>query len=236
MLYPINLEIKDMKITIIGGGDVAYRKCKNFLEFGKSVRVISPEFIDSFELIKNNVELVYDVYKEEYIKDSFIVVAATNNKEINKNIGIYCRSCGKLVNVVDDIKLSNYTVPSYVKRGDLLISISTGGKSPSLSSEIKKELEANQNLDYQYIILDVPLLFESKLDKLCDYTIGVIAPKTEKIKRICKRDKLSKEKALQRLNSQPNDEFFTKNCNTVINNENKEETIKMMNEIMLKLQ
>ncbi|MBS5681203.1 MAG: dephospho-CoA kinase [Clostridium sp.] len=102
--------------------------------------------------------------------------------------------------------------------------------------EIKKELEANQNLDYQYIILDVPLLFESKLDKLCDYTIGVIANKTEKIKRICKRDKLSKEKALQRLNSQPNDEFFTKNCNTVINNENKEETIKMVNEIMLKLQ
>ena len=102
--------------------------------------------------------------------------------------------------------------------------------------EIKKELEANQNLDYQYIILDVPLLFESKLDKLCDYTIGVIANKTEKIKRICKRDKLSKEKALQRLNSQPNNEFFTKNCDTVINNENKEETIKMVNEIMLKLQ
>lgn len=102
--------------------------------------------------------------------------------------------------------------------------------------EIKKELEANQNLDYQYIILDVPLLFESKLDKLCDYTIGVIAPKTEKIKRICKRDKLSKEKALQRLNSQPNDEFFAKNCDIVINNKNKEETIKMVNEIMLKLQ
>ena len=100
----------------------------------------------------------------------------------------------------------------------------------------KKELEANQNLDYQYIILDVPLLFESKLDKLCDYTIGVIAPKTEKIKRICKRDKLSKEKALQRLNSQTNDEFFAKNCDIVINNKNKEETIKMVNEIMLKLQ
>ena len=102
--------------------------------------------------------------------------------------------------------------------------------------EIKKELETNQNLDYQYIILDVPLLFESKLDKLCDYTIGVIAPKKKKKKNFKKRDKLSKEKALQRLNSQPNDEFFTKNCNTVINNENKEETIKMVNEIMLKLQ
>ena len=102
--------------------------------------------------------------------------------------------------------------------------------------EIKKELEANQNLDYQYIILDVPLLFESKLDKLCDYTIGVIAPKTEKIKRICKRDKLSEEKALQRLNSQPDDEFFIQKCDFIIENINNEKTEAKVNEIMLKLQ
>lgn len=152
MLYPINLELKDINITVIGGGEVAYRKCKNFLDFGKSVRVVSPEFIDEFELIKNDVELIYDEYKEEYIKDSFIVVAGTNNKEINKNIGIYCRECGKLVNVVDDIKLSNYTVPSYVKRGDLLISISTGGKSPSLSSKIKKELQEKYDDSYEEYI------------------------------------------------------------------------------------
>ena len=53
MLYPINLEIKDMKITIIGGGDVAYRKCKNFLEFGKSVRVVFISFIS--KLIGYNI-------------------------------------------------------------------------------------------------------------------------------------------------------------------------------------
>jgi len=152
MLYPINLEIKDIKITIIGGGEVAYRKCKNFLDFGKSIRVVSPEFIDKFDLIKKDVELVYDRYKEEYIKDSFIVVAATNNKEINKNISIYCRNCGKLINVVDDINLSNYIVPSYIKRGDLLISISTGGKSPSLSSKIKKELEKKYDDSYEEYI------------------------------------------------------------------------------------
>jgi len=152
MLYPINLEIKDIKITIIGGGEVAYRKCKNFLDFGKSIRVVSPEFIDKFDLIKKDVELVYDRYKEEYIKDSFIVVAATNNKEINKNISIYCRNCGKLINVVDDINLSNYIIPSYIKRGDLLISISTGGKSPSLSSKIKKELEKKYDDSYEEYI------------------------------------------------------------------------------------
>lgn len=152
MLYPINLDLNNIKITVIGGGEVSYRKCKNFLDFGKTVRVVSPEFIYKFELIKNNVELIYDIYNEEYIKDSFIVVAATNNKEINKNIGIYCRSCGKLVNVVDNIELSNYTVPSYIKRGDLLISISTGGKSPSLSSKIKKELEEKYDDSYEEYI------------------------------------------------------------------------------------
>ena len=102
--------------------------------------------------------------------------------------------------------------------------------------EIKKELEANQNLDYQYIILDVPLLFESKLDKLCDYTIGVIANKTEKIKRICKRDNLSEEKALQRLNNQENDEFYIKKCDFIIENVDNEKTAKRVNEIILKLQ
>lgn len=151
MLYPVNLDLKNMKVTIIGGGEVAYRKCKNFLEFGKNITVVSPEYIDKFKLL-NNIELIYDIYKEEYIKDSFIVVAATNNKEINKSIGIYCRNCGKLVNVVDNIEISNYIVPSSLKRGDLLISISTGGKSPSLSSKIKKELEKKYDDTYEEYI------------------------------------------------------------------------------------
>ena len=72
MLYPINIELKDMEITIVGGGEVAYRKCKNFLEFGKCVRVISPKFIDKLNLIREEIELIYDEYKEEYIKNSFI--------------------------------------------------------------------------------------------------------------------------------------------------------------------
>ncbi|MGL6105962.1 precorrin-2 dehydrogenase/sirohydrochlorin ferrochelatase family protein [Romboutsia sp.] len=152
MLYPINIEIKDLEITIIGGGLVAYRKCKNLLDFGKKVKVVSENFIEKFEEIRDNIELIQDVYKEEYIKRSFIVVAATNNKEINKKIGIYCRNNGKLINVVDDIEISNFTVPSYVKRGDLLIGISTGGKSPSLSSKIKRELEERYDDSYEEYI------------------------------------------------------------------------------------
>ena len=152
MFYPINFKINGEKITIIGGGAVAYRKCKNFLDFGASVRVVSTEFIEKFYDISNKVELIKDLYKKEYVDESFIVVAATNNYIVNQEIGIYCRENGKLINVVDDIELSNFTVPSYVKKGDLLISVSTGGKSPSLSSKIKRELDEKYDDSYiEYI-------------------------------------------------------------------------------------
>ena len=149
MYYPINLKIDDMKIVIIGGGKVAYRKCMNFLAFNKKVKVISQEFIEEFEEIKNKIEMIKDSYDEKYIKDAFVVVAATNNKEVNHKIGIYCRQNNKLVNVVDDKELSNFTVPSFVKRGDLLLSVSTGGKSPSLSSKIRKDLEDVYDESYE---------------------------------------------------------------------------------------
>lgn len=154
MFYPINLQIDKFKIVIIGGGEVAYRKCKNFLNFGKRIEVVSPQFLEEFyDLEKNkDIKLIKDVYKEEYILDSFIVVAATNNKELNESIGKYCNLNNKLVNVVDNIELSNYIVPSYIKRGDLLLSVSTGGKSPSLSKKIRLELEDRYDDSYEEYI------------------------------------------------------------------------------------
>lgn len=149
MYYPINLKINDMRVVIIGGGKVAYRKCMNFLTFSKRVTVVSKEFIEEFENIRNKIDITKDNYDEKYIKDAFVVVAATNNKNINHEIGIYCRNHGKLVNVVDDGDLSNFTVPSFVKRGDLLLSVSTGGKSPSLSSKIRKDLEEIYDESYE---------------------------------------------------------------------------------------
>lgn len=149
MYYPVNLKIDDMKIIIIGGGKVAYRKCKNFLAFNKKVTVVSKEFIEEFNYIKEDIEIIIDRYNEKYIKDAFVVVAATNSKDINRKIGVYCKEHGKLVNVVDDSYLSNFTVPSFVKRGDLLLSVSTGGNSPSLSSKIRKELEEVYDESYE---------------------------------------------------------------------------------------
>ena len=80
MFYPINIKIDDIQITIIGGGKVAYRKCMNFLDFYKKVTVVSKDFIDEFNEIKDKINIIKDGYDEKYIKESFVVIAATNNK------------------------------------------------------------------------------------------------------------------------------------------------------------
>ncbi|PBI24999.1 siroheme synthase [Clostridioides difficile] len=149
MLYPINLKLDELDVVIIGGGEVAYRKCKNFLEFNKNVTIVSKQILNKFYDLKGNLKIIKDDYKEIYIKDASVIIAATNNRELNMEIGLYCKAKNKLVNVVDNIEISNFTVPSYIKRGDLLISVSTGGKSPSLSSKIKKEIEERYTEDYE---------------------------------------------------------------------------------------
>lgn len=149
MNYPIMIDLKEENITIIGGGKIAYRKANNFISFGYSVNVVSIDFIEDFKNIEDKVNFIFDSYDEKYIKDSFIVVAATNNRKINENIGIFCREKGKLVNVVDNPKLSNFIVPSCVKRGDLVIGISTSGKSPSLAAKIKRDLEGTYDDSYE---------------------------------------------------------------------------------------
>ena len=141
MFYPVNLNLDNMEIIIVGGGKVALRKCMNFLDFGKSVTVLAPEFDSRFLELGNKVDLINDIFKEEYIDKFDIVVAATDDKEVNEEIACICRKKSKLINVVDSRDLSDFTVSSYVKRGDLLIGISTGGKIPALSAKIRRDLE-----------------------------------------------------------------------------------------------
>lgn len=165
MNYPIMIDLKGKEITVIGGGKIAYRKVNNFLKFGYEVTVVSREFIEDFKKIENKIKIIKDEYSEKYIKDSFIVVAATNNKKVNESISMFCRTNNKLVNVIDNQKLSNFIVPSCVKRGDLVISISTGGKSPSLASKIRKDLEIQYDDSYEEYLILLGELREQILEK-----------------------------------------------------------------------
>ncbi|MEJ8555287.1 precorrin-2 dehydrogenase/sirohydrochlorin ferrochelatase family protein [Tepidibacter sp. Z1-5] len=147
MFYPMMINLNNKKVTIVGGGKVAFRKAKKFLEFNCDVKVVSPSFIENFDSI--DVKLIYDEYKNDYLKKSFLVIAATSSKKVNEDIASYCKKNNIMCNIADDINLSDFIVPSSIKRGDLIISVSTMGNSPSLASKIRKELEINYGVEYE---------------------------------------------------------------------------------------
>lgn len=76
--------------------------------------------------------------------------------------------------------------------------------------DINKQIEIYKKTNYEYLGIDVPLLYEAKMEILCDIVIAVIAEDKEKITRICKRDNISEEQAKKRLEIQNNNEFFVK--------------------------
>lgn len=84
-----------------------------------------------------------------------------------------------------------------------------------VAEEIKKQI---QEADSEYVLIDAPLLIETGLNKYCDIVIAVVSNKNIQIKRICMRDNISEEKALERINAQPNNEFYKKYANYIVEN------------------
>lgn len=94
--------------------------------------------------------------------------------------------------------------------------------------EIKKQVENNS-------IIDAPLLFESNLNTICDVTIAVIADERVKIERIINRDNIKEEKAKERLSAQPKDEFYIKNAEYIIYNNEDSKIEENIQDIILKI-
>ena len=84
--YPMMINIKNKKCLVVGGGNVAYRKIDELIEYGAKVMLVSKEINENINLLYENKEksIIYivDSYKSEYIKDAFIVIAATNDSRL----------------------------------------------------------------------------------------------------------------------------------------------------------
>lgn len=154
MYYPIMVDLTNKRVTIIGGGKVAYRKCRSLLDCCNKIIAISQEFIDDFQLLEDKIMMIHDGYNEKYIINNYLVIAATDSVDINSKIAVDCKKTQILCNVVNNTDLSDYIVPTVVRRSDLIMAISTSGKSPSLSKKIKGKLEEDYPMDYaEYVDL-----------------------------------------------------------------------------------
>lgn len=165
--YPVNLKIKDRKCMVVGGGIVAERKVLSLLACGAVVTIISPKITDTlYQLVeKGKITYIAKPYQAGDVIGFFIVICATNNIQVNAQIVREAKKNGMLVNVVDDPGMCDFTLPAQVVRGELLLTVSTGGKSPAMAKLLCEELAETYGEEYG-LYLDFIANLRGKMKKI----------------------------------------------------------------------
>lgn len=140
---PIFLNVDGRHCVVIGGGAVALRKINDLLEAGASVTVIAEEPCADIVRLKEkgNIDLLSRRYTEGDTDGAFLVFAATDDSDVNRQVFEEADGRSILVNVVDKPGLCNFFSGAVVKRGPLRIAVSTSGCCPALAKELRRELE-----------------------------------------------------------------------------------------------
>jgi len=144
-LYPIFLKANVLNILIVGGGTVALEKLSFLLKSSPNatVLVVSKDFDEDFLSLANKyqVSLLKAPYNKLALKNKQLVIAATNNLEINKQIYADCKANNIIVNVADTPSLCDFYLGGIVTKGNIKIAISTNGKSPTLAKRLRQFFE-----------------------------------------------------------------------------------------------
>lgn len=152
--YAVSLNLVNRKCLVVGGGRVAERKVKSLLDCNAEVIVVSPELSEGLRQLAEEGKIRHRAgeYTSEDLNGVFIVISATNSQELNRKVAIDCFARNIPINAVDDPEYCSFIVPAVVKRGDLSISISTGGKSPALARRIRQDLEQQYGNEYAILL------------------------------------------------------------------------------------
>ena len=142
--YPIGVDLTNRRCVVVGGGVIAERKVETLLAFRAAVHVVAPELTERLSVLANEgtIEHAARVYEHGILDGAFLVIAATDHRETNKSVSAEAQRRGILVNVVDDPALCTFFVPAMVRRGDLVISVSTSGNSPAMARRVRERLES----------------------------------------------------------------------------------------------
>ncbi len=151
--YPIFLDIEDRDVVIIGGGPVCERKAETMMKYGARVTVVAPEFTDQIAQWAKSGAL--EIRKKKYepgdLDGASIVIASTDDEEVNTQVAEDCRKRKIPVNVVDVTHLCEFIVPAIVEQGSIQLAVSTGGKSPALARTLKEDLQKFVGPEYAEI-------------------------------------------------------------------------------------
>lgn len=166
------MSLEGKNCLIIGGGDIAYRKIKNLLLYPVRLTVIAPEVIKEIDELSGGKKIT--LYKRSFCDNDItgfdLVIAATNNPDVNHRIAEIAKEKKILVNVVDEPEYCSFIAPAAMRRGPLIIAVSTEGMCPALSKKIRDEIAKNYDEDYESYILILSKLRDIITTKIKDET------------------------------------------------------------------
>ncbi len=141
--FPAYIKLENRKILVIGGGKIAGDKISHLLDFTKNITIVSPKIETRVEEFIKNYSLKYinREYQKDDINGFYIVIVAADDIELQKRVYKECQKKRILCNSVDSIDYCDFIFPSYIKKGDLTIAVSTSGASPSLSKYLRGSIE-----------------------------------------------------------------------------------------------
>ncbi len=148
--YPVNLNIYQRKCLVVGGGGVASRKVNTLLACGAEVTVISPDVCEAVASLaaSGRIELMRRHYRDGDVNGYFLVIGATSDMSVNRRISADAEQQNMLCNIADVPEICNFILPAVVRRGDLVIAVSTSGQSPAFAKQLRKDLEAAFGEEY----------------------------------------------------------------------------------------
>ena len=143
--YPAILDLNGRKCLVVGAGDVGEEKIDGLLTANAEVTVVAQEASDTVKKWAGNglIDLNLRSYSATDLEGCFLVIAATEDTQINQAVYEEAEKRGLLCNVVDSPSLCNFILPSIYRNDDLIISISTGGASPALARKIRIEISGS---------------------------------------------------------------------------------------------
>jgi len=149
--YPIVLKLFGRRALVVGGGEVALRKARALADAGARVCVVAPKLVAGFTE-DGRFECLAARYEKRHLEGALVAVAATDDEAVNRRVAEDARAADVLVNVVDRPELCDFIVPAQVRRGDLLIAISTSGAAPSLARRLRERLEKELGPEYATLL------------------------------------------------------------------------------------
>ncbi|RRA94090.1 siroheme synthase CysG [Aeromonas veronii] len=141
---PIFCRLDNKPVLLVGGGEVAERKARLLLDAGAQLTVVAPKLDPELaELAANgSIEWLASEFASEQLAGKWLVVAATDRREVNALVYQSANRARIFANVVDDPKRSSFIMPSIIDRSPLMVAISSGGKAPVLARLLREKLEA----------------------------------------------------------------------------------------------